>query len=343
MSQNTFAESLGTANFDMNWRSNLNNNYGWTNGLLYGSPNSNYVNARQVRKYQFNTPAVSAAGTNAVIHFETNVVYSYFTGFNQVFPTPVSTDNLPYMGILACSSPAGNLKITGSSLSNTTTQWFSGDGASRRNNLTITFYGDVALKGFNKGSSGLIVCSVGSNDYTFFDTLTGQWTPVVQNSFNGYLSYFEKNPMSITWTDNSTELLLQQQINQTQQMIQQNQTIIEQNNREYEQQQQAIDNISNQSPSDIDNAENAATTNLIGVLSGFINAFSNINATNCSLTLEFPDYAGGSRVVDICQGKEKAPRIVEIGSSLLLIAVFVPLAYILIKMIYNEIRSWTNG
>lgn len=118
-----------------------------------------------------------------------------------------------------------------------------------------------------------------------------------------------------------------------------NNTINEQNQKE----QQAVDNISNQSPSDISNAENSATTNLIGVLSGFINAFSNINATNCSLTLEFPNYAGGTRVVDICQGKDKAPRIVEIGSSLLLIAVFVPLAYILIKMIYNEIRSWTNG
>ena len=118
-----------------------------------------------------------------------------------------------------------------------------------------------------------------------------------------------------------------------------NNTINEQNKKE----QQAIDNISNQSQSDINNAENPATTNLIGVLSGFVNAFSNINATNCSLTLEFPNYAGGSRVVDICQGKDKAPRIVEIGSSLLLIAVFVPLAYILIKMIYNEIRSWTNG
>lgn len=115
------------------------------------------------------------------------------------------------------------------------------------------------------------------------------------------------------------------------------------NEQYYDEQRQADQNISNQSSSDIDGAENQATTNLIGVLSGFISAFSNINATNCNLTLDFPSYAGGTRVVNICSGKEKAPRIVEIGSSLLLIGVFVPLAYILIKMIYNEIRSWTNG
>lgn len=115
------------------------------------------------------------------------------------------------------------------------------------------------------------------------------------------------------------------------------------NEQYYDEQRKADQNISNQSSSDIDGAENQATTNLIGVLSGFISAFSNVNATNCNLTLDFPSYAGGTRVVNICSGKEKAPRIVEIGSSLLLIGVFVPLAYILIKMIYNEIRSWTNG
>lgn len=130
--------------------------------------------------------------------------------------------------------------------------------------------------------------------------------------------------------------LLQQQIGQNQTIINQNQAVIDQNNEAY-------DNISNQSANDISGATNNQTTSLINVITGFIGAFSGINATNCNLTLEFPNYAGGSRVVNICSGKEKAPRIVEIGSSLLLICVFVPLAYVLIRMIYNEIRSWTNG
>lgn len=118
-----------------------------------------------------------------------------------------------------------------------------------------------------------------------------------------------------------------------------NTTIQEQNNKE----QEGIDNISNQSSSDIEGSTNQQTTSLINVISGFIGAFSNINATNCDLNLELPDFAGGSRVVNICSGKENAPQIIEIGSSLLLICVFVPLAFVVIKMIYNEIRSWTNG
>ena len=118
-----------------------------------------------------------------------------------------------------------------------------------------------------------------------------------------------------------------------------NNLLEEQNDRE----QQGIDNIENQNSSDIQGSENGQTTSLINVISGFISAFSGVSVTNCNFTLEFPDYAGGSRVVNICSGKDKAPRIVEIGSSLLLICVFVPLAYILIRMIYNEIRSWTNG
>ena len=137
--------------------------------------------------------------------------------------------------------------------------------------------------------------------------------------------------------------LLQTQINQNNTIINQNNQIINLLEDEHEQNQQAYDNISNQSPNDINGSSDNQTTSLINVITGFIGAFSGINPTNCNLTLEFPDYAGGSRVVNICSGKEKAPRIVEIGSSLLLICVFVPLAFVLIRMIYNEIRSWTNG
>lgn len=133
------------------------------------------------------------------------------------------------------------------------------------------------------------------------------------------------------------------QINQNQQQINQNQQQINQDANYYNSNYQANDNISNQSAGDIQGSQNQQTTSLINVISGFISAFSGITAGNCNLTLEFPDYAGGTRVVNICSGKDKAPRIVEIGSSMLLICVFVPLAYIVIRMIYNEIRSWTNG
>lgn len=113
----------------------------------------------------------------------------------------------------------------------------------------------------------------------------------------------------------------------------------ERNQKEYD----AVDNIDGQNSSDIPDSEDQQTTNLIGVINNFISSIGNINATNCQVTLTFPTYAGGTRVVDICQGKEKAPTIITIGSSMLLIGVFIPLAWLLLRMIYSEIRSWTNG
>ena len=105
----------------------------------------------------------------------------------------------------------------------------------------------------------------------------------------------------------------------------------------------AVDNISNQSPSDIGNSENQATTNLIGLFQSFITAITGVNMGNCNLTLDFPNYAGGSRVVNVCQNKDKAGNMISIFSSLTLIVFYIPLALKLLSMIYNEIRSFTNG
>ena len=110
-----------------------------------------------------------------------------------------------------------------------------------------------------------------------------------------------------------------------------------------EQEQEAYDNISSQSPSDIPDSTNSQTTSIIGVISNFISSLSTIQTGSCELILPFPNFAGGSQVVNPCSGKEKAPSIVQIGSSMLLIGTFIPLAFIVLKMIYNEIRSWTNG
>lgn len=116
--------------------------------------------------------------------------------------------------------------------------------------------------------------------------------------------------------------------------------ISERNQKEYD----SVDNIDNQSASDAQGSTNSQTTSLINTLNGFVSAFNNIQpSANCNMTLPFPEFLGGNTNVNICQGKDKAPQLIAIGSSLLLITTFVPLAYILVKMIYNEIRSWTNG
>lgn len=110
-----------------------------------------------------------------------------------------------------------------------------------------------------------------------------------------------------------------------------------------EREEEAIDNISNQSPSDIEDATDSSTTSIIGAISSFLTALQGFTPSSCELTLPFPQNIGGNKVVNPCSGKEKAPTIVQVGSSLLLITTFVPLAFIVLRMIYNEIRSWTSG
>lgn len=114
-----------------------------------------------------------------------------------------------------------------------------------------------------------------------------------------------------------------------------------------QQEQDSLDNIENQSPEDISDSgetENQATTNLIGLFQSFITALSGITqANNCNITLAFPSYAGGNIVVNVCQNKDKGGNIVAVFSSLTLIIFYIPLALKLLSMIYNEIRSFTNG
>lgn len=111
----------------------------------------------------------------------------------------------------------------------------------------------------------------------------------------------------------------------------------------YDQQRQADDNISNQSSSDINGAENQATTNLIGVLSSFLTQLQSFQPTNCNLSLPFPQFIGGTQTVNICQGKDVLGNFITIIGTLAMVTFYIPLALVLLKMIYNEIRSFTNG
>lgn len=109
---------------------------------------------------------------------------------------------------------------------------------------------------------------------------------------------------------------------------------------------ESTSNIENQTPEDTagSSSENQQTTSLISVISSFVSSLSHINTNgSCQLTLPFPELLGGNQVVNPCNGADKAPSLITTASSLLLITIFVPLAFILIKMIYNEIRSFTNG
>ena len=119
-----------------------------------------------------------------------------------------------------------------------------------------------------------------------------------------------------------------------------NQSVQEQNEQEQEAVQDAADAAEDAAN---ENSTNAATTNLIGVISNFISAITNFNGTDCNITLAFPSYAGGSMNVNVCQNKDKAGNIISVFTSLSLIVFYLPLAFKLLSMIYNEIRSFTNG
>lgn len=109
-------------------------------------------------------------------------------------------------------------------------------------------------------------------------------------------------------------------------------------------QQEASDNISNQTPSDMGSSvENQQTTSIINLFGSFLSALTSVNAGSCVIQLPFPSYAGGNWTMNICQYKDKAGNIISLFGSATLILFYLPVAWRLLGMIYNEIRSFTNG
>lgn len=92
-----------------------------------------------------------------------------------------------------------------------------------------------------------------------------------------------------------------------------------------------------------DNSSNTQTTNLIGAFQSFVTALTSLSSTNCNVSLPFPSALGGSMQVNICQNKDYAGNIVSVFGSLTLIVFYIPFSLKILSMIYNEIRSFTNG
>lgn len=107
--------------------------------------------------------------------------------------------------------------------------------------------------------------------------------------------------------------------------------------------EQAVDNISNQTPPTSGSGENAQTTSLLNTLGSFLSAITNLSATDCNVVLAFPSFAGGSQTVNICQNKEYTGNIVSVAGSIILVMFYLPVAFMLVSKIYSEIRSFTNG
>ena len=115
--------------------------------------------------------------------------------------------------------------------------------------------------------------------------------------------------------------------------------LYQQQQQEQAKEDQAIDNIEDQTASDITGTDNQNTTNLIGLFSSFVTAMGNASSTNCNFDGDFGNLDLGQ--MNFC--RDNPPAIVQVIGSLVLIAVFVPLAYFLVNRIIAEVRSFTNG
>lgn len=333
MSQNTFAASIGPAEFGLSYRGYNSAQYNWQLGL-YAGPNY-YVEGWGLNGVRIQWQSLTYQGNHASIHSEINVV-SWESGTFQ----RNQWVNLPYQSVYACSNSAGTAKIEQSNVNTAITNWTGPDGSARS---TLTLYVDIALSGLGSGDTGSLACLVGSQSYAFASN-----TSATNSRY-----YIEQAPSTIEFSNNINDVLLQTQINQNNSMIYNQNMMIDQNkqintnivegfDQLHNDQQNASDNIGGQDTGDIDGATNQQTTTLIGILSNFVTTITNVQATSyCSFTLRFPAFAGGNQRADLCQGRQD--QIINIFSSVVLVTFFIPLAYLLLKMIYNEIRSWTNG
>lgn len=235
--------------------------------------------------------------------------------------------NLHVMNVLRASHNGNALTIDDSSIQTFITNWEASP-TEKYQTLTIqyTASGHGAVYGVGK-----IRIVIGSDYYSFL------W-PNGSEPYTNAVVYFQEAGQSPTssfagsFDDGSSQTI-----------INQNNTLINQNDQYYQHEYAGENNIANQQASDIEGAENQQTTNIIGFISSFVAALQNVQASDCTLTLPFPVFAGGTYTANICDGKQYAPTIISVAGSLLLIGTFVPLAFILLRMIYNEIRSWTNG
>lgn len=107
----------------------------------------------------------------------------------------------------------------------------------------------------------------------------------------------------------------------------------EQNQRENE----GINNIENQS--DPDTGDDSTGTNIVGYISSFVSAVLAISPTNCNIDIDTGYLDVGN--VNLCTGG--LPTILPLITSAVAIGIFIPYAYVMIRRILSEIRSFTNG
>lgn len=134
----------------------------------------------------------------------------------------------------------------------------------------------------------------------------------------------------------NTPQVTPQQINDVNNKLDDLNTSVENRNRaEFD----SVDNINNQTPSDISDSTDQHTTNLMGIFSSFVSAVTAAGATNCNIVANWGHLNLGT--LNLC--RDQPPAFVSVIGSIVLIVILVPCAYWLVMRILAEIRSFTNG
>lgn len=196
-------------------------------------------------------------------------------------------------------------------------------------------------------SGSLMSCTVRSSErsdpYASNQTISAgnlPWSnPFVYATNNSYDSY-----LSVETNDESNQDAIVQ-INAS--IEQQTRLMREQ----YDRENQAIDNIENQSVNDIPNSDDQKTTSLIGFLSGFLSALTNnVGAESCSIRIQtnsLPNNYSYNQLVNPCIGREQFSAaggdiFFDVFLPIIAIMFYLPFAIFVLRLIYKEIRSFTG-
>ncbi len=225
------AISLNTRSFSLNLLTSNGSSYNWVGGILYNQD----VQAQSIKKYEFWSSEFTPTGTKATIQFYTNIVGKSSTQHAY----SLDFVNLDYMSILQCVHANSVKTIVSQSLNIYETDW-DYQGAIRK---TATFAGTVTIDGLDTGTTGQLYCTVGSDSFAFavntLSTTTGTW-------------YFEANDMTIDFSTNISDALLNQQIGQNNTIISQNQQIIQSQQQANQLQQEQNDWLTSTDDPDVD-------------------------------------------------------------------------------------------
>lgn len=275
-SANVNAEAVTTTSLGLlygdsggNWQLQRGIYYGFGNGITFNTDMYG-----RIQEYDWLTPVITLQGSTASIHFETNIVASFFGNLpnNSVY-NPWT--NLEYLTVKSC----GSRSINTQSVSTAVTEWRDTYDGRPRYNYTLTVYGDVSVNGFSPNTTDDVRCTVSAGD-TFFFNVINTGTGISNN----LRVWFEQNPMSFYWSNSIDNSLLQTQINQ-------NNTIINQNEQIINSQNETNDWLKDTTPPNVDSSGLAQSagwlpagpvdsilTIPITLLTGIVNVFTNPSA-----------------------------------------------------------------